>query len=371
MLLDHDLTLKCDKLLKIFLDALSKNTSKNLKDDIIGEYRSGKQPTMNEKKYKSRIKLLKKIYYGTGYRHSYSFVSSYIISSKKDIDLVIVAENINIIYRKLIESYKEDTLKLNEDETIKYDSFLESVFKLNDHISLESIRLSDLLVTENNLSKNTKDAEQKIENKARSINRELVKIQDMIFDNFTKTSQSFGKEINKANQEINEELKKARSEYVAILGIFASIVFAFVAGLTFSTSVLSNIHQASIYRLSFIVCLIGLFITNILHYLYAFIREIHFSKTNQDFEKQKECAISLESLKNGFCNSYIFRFNLFITCIMCAIFIYWRFIDTNTKNYIDQNTSKIHQRAEGNSTAQKGKDSIIEPNISKNNSSTQ
>ena len=56
---------------------------------------------------------------------------------------------------------------------------------------------------------------------------------------------------------------------------------------------------------------------------------------------------------------------------MCAIFIYWRFFDTNTKNYIDQNTSKIHQRAEGNSTAQKGKDSIIEPNINKNNSSTQ
>lgn len=43
----------------------------------------------------------------------------------------------------------------------------------------------------------------------------------------------------------------------------------------------------------------------------------------------------------------------------------------NTKNYIDQNTSKIHQRTEGNSTAGKGNDSIIEPNINKNNSNTQ
>ena len=287
---------------------------------------------------------LKEIYKAKDFRHKYSkiflIISSIDKIEKTSKDKIL---SIDVLMHSMEIAY-EYVLNKNEYQ----DNFKKCFYKLYDHVVLEILQINYM---------------REIENKGEANNASTIKE--------LKSATSLAQTASNNADEATKKLDSMQKEYITILGIFASIVFAFVAGLTFSTSVLSNIHQASIYRLSFIVCLIGLFITNILHYLYAFIREIHFSKTNQDFEKQKECAISLKSLKNGFCNSYIFRFNLFITCIMCAIFIYWRFFDTNTKNYIDQNTSKIHQRAEGNSTAQKGKDSIIEPNINKNNSSTQ
>ena len=287
---------------------------------------------------------LKEIYKAKDFRHKYSkiflIISSIDKIEKTSKDKIL---SIDVLMHSMEIAY-EYVLNKNEYQ----DNFKKCFYKLYDHVVLEILQINYM---------------REIENKGEANNASTIKE--------LKSATSLAQTASNNADEATKKLDSMQKEYITILGIFASIVFAFVAGLTFSTSVLSNIHQASIYRLSFIVCLIGLFITNILHYLYAFIREIHFSKTNQDFEKQKECAISLKSLKNGFFNSYIFRFNLFITCIMCAIFIYWRFFDTNTKNYIDQNTSKIHQRAEGNSTAQKGKDSIIEPNINKNNSSTQ
>ena len=287
---------------------------------------------------------LKEIYKAKDFRHKYSkiflIISSIDKIEKTSKDKIL---SIDVLMHSMEIAY-EYVLNKNEYQ----DNFKKCFYKLYDHVVLEILQINYM---------------REIENKGEANNASTIKE--------LKSATSLAQTASNNADEATKKLDSMQKEYITILGIFASIVFAFVAGLTFSTSVLSNIHQASIYRLSFIVCLIGLFITNILHYLYAFIREIHFSKTNQDFEKQKECAISLKSLKNGFCNSYIFRFNLFITCIMCAIFIYWRFFDTNTKNYIDQNTSKIHQRAEGNSTAQKGKDSIIEPNINKNNGSTQ
>ena len=287
---------------------------------------------------------LKEIYQAKDFRHKYSkiflIISSIDKIEKTSKDKIL---SIDVLMHSMEMAY-EYILNKNQYQ----DDFKKCFYKLYDHVVLEILQINYM---------------REIENKGEANNASTIKE--------LKSATSLAQTASNNADEATKKLDSMQKEYITILGIFASIVFAFVAGLTFSTSVLSNIHQASIYRLLFIVCLIGLFITNILHYLYAFIREIHFSKTNQDFEKQKECAISLKSLKNGFCNSYIFRFNLFITCIMCAIFIYWCFFDTNTKNYIDQNTSKIHQRAEGNSTAQKGKDSIIEPNINKNNSSTQ
>ena len=57
---------------------------------------------------------------------------------------------------------------------------------------------------------------------------------------------------------MEDHFKGMEKEYISILGIFASIVLAFVGGLTFSTSVLANIDKASIYRLVIIACIIGI-----------------------------------------------------------------------------------------------------------------
>lgn len=81
---------------------------------------------------------------------------------------------------------------------------------------------------------------------------------------------STGKNIEK----IQDEVKQSQTQYITILGIFASIVLAFVGGLTFSTSVLSHMHEVSIYRLVFVICCIGFLIFNTLFALFGFILRI-------------------------------------------------------------------------------------------------
>ena len=64
-------------------------------------------------------------------------------------------------------------------------------------------------------------------------------------------------------------------DYVTILGIFAAIILAFVAGITFSTSVLSNVDKVSIYRLTFVILLLALLLFNLLNSLFCFVERIN------------------------------------------------------------------------------------------------
>ncbi len=75
--------------------------------------------------------------------------------------------------------------------------------------------------------------------------------------------------------ELREDVKHVEKEYISILGIFASIVFAFIGGVTFSTSVLQNINAISIYRLLLITVLLALVLTNTIYILIRFICHIN------------------------------------------------------------------------------------------------
>ncbi|MDY4971429.1 MAG: hypothetical protein SO101_14410, partial [Lachnospiraceae bacterium] len=57
-----------------------------------------------------------------------------------------------------------------------------------------------------------------------------------------------------------------------ILGIFASIVLAFTGGIAFSTSVLQNISNVSIYRLTMIVICLACVLMNVIYLLVWFIK---------------------------------------------------------------------------------------------------
>lgn len=83
--------------------------------------------------------------------------------------------------------------------------------------------------------------------------------------------------IESANEEMESQRKvvqDAQREYIAILGIFASIVLAFTAGIAFSTSVLENMHHVTIYRAVMIILLIGLVLINILYGLFYYISKL-------------------------------------------------------------------------------------------------
>lgn len=276
-----------------FLNNLNEKNEKNSKDEIsandeklieiLQEISNDYLQEGESEKYK---KLLKEIYSSENFRHKYSQITSYLLTIKKENK----NETFGFISHNISKIYNE----INEDDTLK-----RQVLKLSDHINLEILRIKDINVFKKafqQAEKHLKQTKNKIQNMERGL-----------------------KEISK----LNDEVKSSRREYIAILGVFASIILAFVAGLSFSNAVLSNIDKASIYRLSFIICLIGLFITNILHYLYKFIKDIHFNNYSNKSKGEK----------SKFCDSYICKFNAFIAIIILCIFIVWAF-ETEIKHFI-------------------------------------
>ncbi|MGL5125161.1 MAG: hypothetical protein ACRC6U_04155, partial [Fusobacteriaceae bacterium] len=119
---------------------------------------------------------------------------------------------------------------------------------------------------------------------------------------FSKVNKELESTINRASVELTKEIKavekisqQTKNEYenmerqnITILGIFASIVLTFVGGMIFSSSVLSNIHSTSIFRLVFISCIIGIVFINMIHLLLSFIMKLN-NKDDNKFFNLKSC----------------------------------------------------------------------------------
>ncbi|GAA9910605.1 hypothetical protein VN0834_03290 [Helicobacter pylori] len=158
------------------------------------------------------IKDLKEIYKGE-YKHKYSKITTIILNSTRDKEQAFMMLTQNIKALKEIQDNKE------------VESIKPKLEKLYDHMNLECIRLQDF---DEKMSR-VKDISIKLDN------------------------------LNKNYKKLSEELNKQQTQYITILGIFASIVLTFVGGLAFSTSVLSNIDKANAYRLVFVMAFIALF----------------------------------------------------------------------------------------------------------------
>ena len=85
----------------------------------------------------------------------------------------------------------------------------------------------------------------------------------------------FAQRIADAKVDLHKEIKGVEKEYITILGIFASIVLAFVGSFTFSTSVLNNIANVDVIELSVIALIIGIVLFNLIAYLIDFLKEIN------------------------------------------------------------------------------------------------
>ncbi len=230
--------------------------------------------------------------YQDNYRHQYSTITGVLLdifnASKDEKDsstsLMIISENLYGIY----------TIA-RTNENIERD-ICEKIAKLYDHVNLECIRLG-----------NQNDS-------LRIINEKL--------------QYSIQKE-----QEIVEKLEKQQTQYITILGIFASIVLAFVGGLTFSTSVFANIDKASIYRLIFVMSFVALFIGNILFALFNFLSRI---------------ALSIQEYK---VNKIYLCFNILLFIIMLAISIAY-FINSSHMPTFKQHQSNNELEYDSNMSAE-------------------
>lgn len=178
------------------------------------------------------------------------------------------------VYRLYIERFKN----IDFDSKSKYFEILN--FVVNNYSS-KTISLSVLNENLNNLIEYCVELQEE-----ESLVKNLKKVYDYLLLEFFREkrnqaieakSEDLTQQIEKDSKELSslkKALKQSQSQYITILGIFASIVLAFVGGLTFSTSVLSHMHEVSIYRLVFVICCIGFLIFNTLFALFGFILRI-------------------------------------------------------------------------------------------------
>ena len=202
---------------------------------------------------------LEKLYYSEKeedrFRHFYSDIFS-VVSQIQQGDK---PGSLDILGQNLLE-IRQGYRALNVDKAGVRIDISDSIRKLYDHISLDIARMGYSDAADRRISQ-----EEAIRNLKNSVNV-IQKDEDKI-----------SKDIASAKSQIEhfeERMKDTQKDYIAILGIFAAIVITFTSGITFATSVLNNIHKASIFRLIGITALIGLVLINMLYGLFYYIDRI-------------------------------------------------------------------------------------------------
>ncbi|OOY01955.1 hypothetical protein BOQ02_03595 [Campylobacter coli] len=209
------------------------------------------------------IEEIKK-FYTDNERHKYSDITLHLFNLQ-NAEQNGKIENIEKNIKLLIEN-------LGDDKKLK-----DKLFKLQDHVLLEIVRLNELSLIKKDIEKTSKE----VQESKKDIEKTSKEVQESKKD-IEKTS----KEVQESKKDIektSKEVQESKKSYIAILGIFSSIILSFVAGLNFSNSILSNIDKASIYRLVFVMAFIALFVGNILYFLFAFLVKISLNtsfKTN-------------------------------------------------------------------------------------------
>lgn len=189
------------------------------------------QKTLNDEEMEQSVNELKTIYVDD-FRHFYSRVFATIttIQNSKDISLQNLISNLKAIFEYVQTRQADD------------QDFFNHVKKLYDHVNLDVSRIEYT-------QKLIDDSEEKY------------------------------KDITTTVQKLNRQSEKMQRDYVTILGIFAAIIIAFVSGMVFSTSVLNNIDKVSVFRLTFVMTVIALFLLNLLNLLINFIKQINGTGT--------------------------------------------------------------------------------------------
>lgn len=188
------------------------------------------------------------------FRHFYSDIFPILTAIKNDPnmgDLDVLCQNLDIIRK----GYQVKNLD-NDGNPLDIS---DSLNKLYDHINLEIARInySDREIS----SKSGRGELNDVKGRITALHSSLSKLDE--------------KQI-----ETSEKLHNQQKEYITILGIFASIVIAFMGGIMFSSSVLANILHANIFKLSFVVSLLGYILTNTIFMLEKFIFIINNSPTD-------------------------------------------------------------------------------------------
>lgn len=238
---------------------------------IIEELANSQSAVNAEDDIANYVSRLKDIYNGE-FRYLYSSTFAVVagIGMEEEEKLTVLAGNLNTIYEHVF--YNDDFDK----------EFQKNIRKLYDHVNLDLARLNFI----RQLELKRKNETEKLRQDIQSAYSELDKVQ--------------------------KKSANMQKDYVAILGIFSAVLLTFIGNIAFSTSVLANIHQSSMYRVAFITVFLGFVVFNLLVYLMNFIKAVMDVDVSlvTDF---------LEHRKN---------INCFFIVMLIALVIAW-FIDLN------------------------------------------
>lgn len=169
---------------------------------------------------------------------------------------------------------------INTDKNGKVIDVSKSINKLYDHVNIELARMAYSEIGDYQLSE-----------------------QGMTLDDLSKRVGDLQKDAD----DIHSSLDKAQTDYIAILGIFASVVLAFVGGMAFSTSVLENIRDVSIYRLLTVSLIIGMVFVTVIFLMFYFVGIL---------TRQKQFTLKT-------CVPLIIVYTIF-GILLCSVFVMWK-----------------------------------------------
>ncbi len=186
------------------------------------------------------------------FRHFYSDIFSVLTRIKNEPNL----GNIDTLGQNL-DYIRRNYNPKNKDELEKDIDISDSLKKLYDHVSLDIARMNYSDIGDRRFS-----GEEMLTELQSKLN---------IIDEDIKTAKSDIDATKQAQAENEEKIKSQQKEYIAILGIFSGVVIAFIAEIAFSTSVLNNMKDTGIYRITIVSLLIGFVAVNVLFGLFYYI----------------------------------------------------------------------------------------------------
>lgn len=273
-----------------------RNFSDSSNDFKISKFiRDLNQDILSKNDIKQRINLLLEEVYNGEYRHSYAMIAGILVEIK------ISSNDKTEVFTCLSENLQ--VVKEIVDENLEYDSRLVKINKLYDHITLEITRFNYL--------------DQVVGKQSDLINK--VMDQRRLFDETT--------------EKLNKDLKDVESlkpEIISIIGIFSAITLAFIGGMTFTSSTLTSINEASAYKVIFISSICGIVIFNTIFCLIYIISKM----INKNIFSR--CSKSNNDCLTGICNEncfaykkiqyrlpYVYWINFILISILCLDFVAW------------------------------------------------
>lgn len=193
------------------------------------------------------------------FRHFYTDIFSVLTQIQQNSelgDINILGQNLTMIRN----GYKPQNKATDGKRIIDVS---DAIKKLYDHVNLDIARIAYSDGADRKIS--GESSLENLQSEMNSLQRELQKAQEIKKDY---------EDTEKKIIEVENKLDNSQKEYITILGIFAAVVLAFTGGIAFSTSVLNNIAQASVYRTIFVALIIGLVLINVLFGLFYYINSL-------------------------------------------------------------------------------------------------